>query len=73
MTLFPEDAEVLTVEFKLNLVAPASGDHLEAVGTVRTSGRTLSVCQLDVFGVRGDQRALVAIGQQTLIKVSRPS
>lgn len=74
LTLFSEDSEVLTVEYKVNLVAPAAGDHLEAVGTVRKAGRTLSVCQLDVYGVTGDKRTLVATGQQTLIRVdSKPA
>src|SRR3546814_3081023 len=40
-TLFPQDSSVLTVEFKINLVAPARGDYLEAVGKVLRSGRTL--------------------------------
>ncbi|MCO6011636.1 PaaI family thioesterase [Actinoallomurus purpureus] len=66
-TLFPENASVLTVEYKINLLAPAVGDHIEAVGTVLKSGRTLTVCQLEVFGVQGGQRTLVATGQQTLI------
>ena len=69
LTLFPSDSDVLTVEYKINLVAPASGDHLEAVGTVRRSGRTLTVCHLDVFGVTDGERSLVATGQQTLIRV----
>lgn len=69
LTLFPEGTEVLTVEYKINLLAPAAGDHLEAVGQVRKAGRTLSVCQLDVFGVRDGERTLVATGQQTLIRV----
>ena len=68
-TLFPADSSVLTVEFKINLLAPAQGEFLEAVGTVVRSGRTLTVCQLEVFGVRGDERTAVAIGQQTLICV----
>jgi uncharacterized protein (TIGR00369 family) len=72
-TLFPADAEVLTVEYKLNLLAPASGDHLEAVGTVRKSGRTLTVCHLDVFGVTDRSRSLVATGQQTLIRINSTS
>ncbi|MFD5737704.1 PaaI family thioesterase [Streptomyces sioyaensis] len=71
-TLFPEDADVLTVEYKINLLAPAIGDHLEAIGTVLKSGRTLTVCQLEVFGVQDGQRKLVANGQQTLIRVNRP-
>lgn len=71
LTLFGEDSEVLTVEYKINLLAPAAGDHLEAIGTVLKPGRTLTVCQLEVYGVQGDgQRKLVANGQQTLIRVS---
>jgi uncharacterized protein (TIGR00369 family) len=46
-TLFPEDTAVLTVEFKINLLAPAVGEQLEAVGSVVKSGRTLTVCHLE--------------------------
>lgn len=73
LTLLPVGDEVLTVEYKINLLAPAAGDHLEAVGTVRKAGRTLSVCQLDVFGVLAGERTLVATGQQTLIRVGDES
>lgn len=69
-TMFPEDTSVLTVEFKINLLAPAVGEHLEAVGTVLKPGRTLTVCRFDVFAVDGDTRTLVAAGQQTLIQVA---
>ncbi|WP_326615810.1 PaaI family thioesterase [Streptomyces decoyicus] len=69
-TLFPEGTEVLTVEYKINLLAPAVGDRIEAVGTVLKPGRTLTVCQLEVFGVQNGQRKLVANGQQTLIRVT---
>ncbi|MBO8196823.1 PaaI family thioesterase [Streptomyces smyrnaeus] len=68
-TLFPPDSSVLTVEYKVNLLAPAIGDRIEAVGTVLRSGRTLTVCRLEVFGVQDDRRKLVATGQQTLICV----
>ncbi|WP_406381832.1 PaaI family thioesterase [Streptomyces sp. NBC_01618] len=71
-TLFPENTEVLTVEYKINLLAPAIGDHIEAVGTVLKSGRTLTVCQLEVHGVQDGRHKLVANGQQTLIRVNRP-
>ncbi|MBT2896686.1 PaaI family thioesterase [Streptomyces sp. McG3] len=72
LTLFDEESEVLTVEYKINLLAPAAGDHLEAIGSVLRSGRTLTVCQLEVYGVRADgPRKLVANGQQTLIRVNR--
>jgi len=66
LTLFPEGADVLTVEYKINLLAPAVGEHIEAIGTVLKSGRTLTVCRLEVFGVRDGRRTLVAAGQQTL-------
>ena len=72
-TLFPENAEVLTVEYKINLLAPAVGDRIEAIGTVLKSGRTLTVCNLEVFGVRDGRRKLVANGQQTLIRLDRPA
>jgi uncharacterized protein (TIGR00369 family) len=72
-TLFPENNAVLTVEYKINLLAPAVGDHIEAVGTVLKSGRTLTVCQLEVFAFQGPKRSLVAAGQQTLICVPEGS
>jgi uncharacterized protein (TIGR00369 family) len=69
LTMMPADSEVLTVEYKLNLLAPAAGDRLEAIGTVLKSGRTLSVCQLEVYAVDDQTRKLIAAGQQTLISV----
>lgn len=72
LTLLDEDSDVLTVEYKINLLAPAAGDRLEAIGTVLKSGRTLTVCQLEVYAVQGgSERKLVANGQQTLIRVNR--
>ncbi|HEY3514289.1 PaaI family thioesterase [Kribbella sp. NPDC051137] len=68
-TLFPEGTSVLTVEFKINLLAPAEGDHLEAIGTVIKPGRTLTICRLEVFGITPTTRTLVAAGQQTLIQI----
>ncbi|MDA2812782.1 PaaI family thioesterase [Nocardiopsis sp. RSe5-2] len=69
-TLFPEGADILTVEYKINLLAPAVGERLEAVGSVLKAGRTLTVCGLEVFGVDDGRRRLVANGQQTLIRVT---
>ncbi len=45
---------------------------LDAVGTVLKSGRTLTVCRLDVHAVSDGTRSLVATGQQTLICVNGP-
>ena len=67
LTRFPAGSSVLTVEFKINLLAPARGECLEATGLVVRSGRTLTVCQLEVFAVTELERTLVALGQQTLI------
>lgn len=69
LTLMPATSDVLTVEYKLNLLAPAAGDRLEATGTVLKSGRTLTVCQLEVHAISDDERTLVAAGQQTLISL----
>lgn len=66
-TLFPQGTTVLTVEFKLNLLNPAQGDFVEATGRVIKGGRTLTVCQLEVFSSSAEKRAQVALGQQTLI------
>lgn len=66
-TLFPANSSVLTVEFKINLLAPAKGKALAAVGQVIKCGRTLTVCDLKVFAIDDDDRILCASGQQTLI------
>lgn len=66
-TLFPADASVLTVEFKLNLLAPARGDKLIAEGFVIKPGRTLSITRGEVRAESAGQRTLVALMQQTLM------
>ena len=72
-TLFPEDSSVLTVEYKINLLAPAEGEYIEAVGKVLKPGRTLTVCQLKVFAIQSEKRTLIATGLQTLIRIqARP-
>ena len=66
-TLMPADAGVLTVEYKLNLMAPAQGDMLVAEGQVVRAGRNLVVSRADVF-VRGENgRIHCATMQQTLM------
>lgn len=66
-TLFPVYASVLTVEFKLNLVAPARGERLVAEGFVVKPGRTLVITRGEVHAESGGARTLVALMQQTLI------
>ena len=66
-TLFPVGASVLTVEFKINLVAPAAGERLLAEGFVVKPGRTLVITRGEVHAERHGKRTLVAIMQQTLM------
>ena len=69
-TLFPEDASVLTVEYKLTLLAPAEGERLVAQAEVVKPGRTLAITRGEVFAEAGGKRTLCAIMQQTLIVLS---
>lgn len=66
-TLFPADSSVLTVEFKLNLLAPATGDRLVAEGFVVKPGRTLVITRGEVHAEKDGERTLVALMQQTLM------
>lgn len=68
-SLFEAGTDVLTVEFKLNLLAPARGAFLTAHGEVLKSGRTLTICALKVFDHHEAGERLCAAGQQTLIKL----
>jgi len=66
-SLMPADASVLTVEYKINLVAPAKGEELVARGRVVKPGRTLTVATVDVFAIDQGRETLCAVMQQTLI------
>ncbi|MFO1281289.1 MAG: PaaI family thioesterase [Burkholderiales bacterium] len=66
-TLFPADSSVLTVEFKVNLLAPARGDRIVAEGFVVKPGRTLCITRGEVHAEHGGKRSLIAIMQQTLM------
>lgn len=67
-SLMPSDASVLSVEFKVNLLAPASGDRLRARAEVKRSGRTLTVCSADAFV---DEK-LCATMLATMISLTKP-
>ena len=66
-SLMPGDASVLTVEYKINLLAPARGEALVARGRVVKAGRTLTVAAADIFAVAGGRETLCAVMQETLI------
>ena len=54
-TTMPEDASVLTVEFKINLMNPAAGERLRAEANVHKAGRTLVVVGASVTVIRDDK------------------
>lgn len=67
MTQVPASASVLTVEYKMNLVAPADGEKLIARGRVVRPGRTLIVTQAEVFALKEGKETLCALMQQTIM------
>jgi uncharacterized protein (TIGR00369 family) len=67
-SLMPAGSEVLSVEFKVNLLRPAQGETFVARAEVIKAGRTLTVVRADVFGIMGNaDRELVATMQGTMI------
>ena len=60
LTLFPKGTGVLTTEFKINLLRTAEGERLVARGRVIKPGRTLSICQSDVYAENGERESHVA-------------
>jgi len=69
-TLMAEDAAVLTIEFKINLLAPARGERFRMEGRVLKPGRTITVCEGRAFAHDGDQKKLVATMGCTLMAVT---
>ena len=69
LSLMPADAGVLSIEFKVNMLAPAKGDAIVARGTVIRAGRTIMVCRADVHSVTGGEQKLVAAMQGTMMVV----
>lgn len=70
LTLMPEGAAVLTVEYKVNFLSPAAGDHMLARGRVTKPGRTITVCAGEGFGVKDHKEKLVAMMLATMTRLS---
>lgn len=68
-SLMAADAAVLTIEFKINLLAPAQGQSFRMVGTVVKPGRTVTVCEGHAYAIDGGQEKLVATMGCTLMAV----
>jgi len=69
LTLMDEDADVLTVELKINLLAPATGPLLLAHGRVLRSGKTLTVCTGEAVAVVDGAETTVATLLTTMMAV----
>ncbi len=69
LSLVGEGEAGLTAEYKINLLSPAKGERLVAVGRVLKPGRTLIVAQGDVFTETGGERKTVATMLMTLCVV----
>ncbi len=69
-TLMEKNASVLTVEYKLNLLAPADGELLAARASVVKPGRTLTVTQADVFVTKGGAEKLCATALTTMMALA---
>ncbi len=69
MTLMPEDARVLTIEFKSNFASPAIGDAFIATGKVVKPGRNIMITSGDVHAHKNDETEtkLVSLMQATMM------
>jgi uncharacterized protein (TIGR00369 family) len=71
LSLMPEDREVMTVEAKINLLAPAMGEALVARGRVVKAGRRLTVVTAEVFAVSDGRETCIALLQGTMIPMDK--
>jgi uncharacterized protein (TIGR00369 family) len=66
-SLMPADAAVLSIEFKVNLLAPAKGDVVKARAEVKRAGRNVTVCVADAFAITDGQSKVVATMLATMM------
>ncbi|MCZ6470370.1 MAG: PaaI family thioesterase [Gammaproteobacteria bacterium] len=69
-SLMPQDVSVLTIEFKINLLSPATGDRFRGYGKVKKAGRTISVAEAELYAFSDQGKKLVATMVGTLMAVS---
>ena len=68
-TLMAPDSEVLTIEYKVNFMAPARGERFKGIGKVLRAGRTITVCSGDVVAIENGKEKVVATMLATMISV----
>ena len=69
-TLLVPEAEVLTIEFKINLLAPAQGERFRMEGRVLKPGRTITVCEGRAYALHGGGEKLIATMGCTLMAIT---
>ena len=69
LSVAPEESDVLSVEFKVNLLAPGAGESFIARASVKRAGRRLSVCTADAFAVTEGEEKLIATMLATMMKM----
>jgi len=70
-TLMPPGSDILTVEFKTNLLAPAKGERFAFRAHVVKPGRTLTVCEARAFAQADGAESLIATMTGTLMALTR--
>jgi uncharacterized protein (TIGR00369 family) len=71
LTIAPEGMEVTTVEYKVNMMAAPVGEALHVVGEVKRAGRTLAVCQAEMFDVKDGERRFCGLMQATMMYIEK--
>ena len=70
LSLMGEHANILTVEFKINLLSPGDGEKLIGKANVLKYGKTLTICRSEVYVLKNGIEKLCAAGQSTLIELN---
>ena len=68
-SLMPENAAVLTIEFKLNLLSPAKGERFRAIGRVKKPGKNITVTEGELFSYSEGEQKLIAVMVGTIMSV----
>jgi len=69
-TLMPAEAGVLTIEYKINLLAPAQGDSFRMEGAVVKPGRTITVTEGRAYALQDGRERLIATMGATLMTIT---
>jgi uncharacterized protein (TIGR00369 family) len=73
MTICPAGLDVLTVEYKVNFLAPARGEVVIATGTVKKAGKTLVITTGEALMIHDGKERPVATMLATMFPVARAS